>query len=51
MQDKNSAAYSVLLSCAISTFQTIAGSQETKIYFSAYVYINPELVLSLKNRL
>lgn len=51
MQDKNSAVYSVLLFCAISTFLTIAGSQETKIYFSAYVYLNPELVLSLKNRL
>lgn len=34
MQDENVAASSVLLCCAVSTFLTMAESQDTKIYFS-----------------
>lgn len=43
MQDENAAAYLGLLSCAITGFLTVARPQESKIYFSALAYLNPEL--------
>lgn len=43
MQDKNAAAYLIVLHHAITGFLMVAGRQETKIYFSALAYLNPEL--------